>query len=341
MSVDLASRAAHRLLCGRLAGVLFLVGSLVSIPVNQLFVPVVADRVHVISALGIVSGLVCCLLPWDRFRPALLHLVPVIGCLEVALTMWGVGVHAHAYMWFLVFVVVFAAFAFDGRAAIAGHLGCAMVIAFVPVALVTGGAQQNRIAESIVAVSIIAVACAVVVHLRERLTAAMAALAEEVTRDALTGAGNYRLLEQRLAYEVTRHARHGRSLSLVVLDLNGFKEVNDILGHPVGDRLLRDVAQVIRETVRDQDTVVRQGGDEFCVLAPETGAEEGALLLLRLKQALGELTAVGSALTVSAGHASFPSDATSADGLLAHADLEQRRDKAAARDRRGLAHALR
>ena len=70
----------------------------------------------------------------------------------------------------------------------------------------------------------------------------------------------------------SRHRRHGRPLSLIVIDLDGFKEVNDTLGHPVGDQLLRQVADSLAETVRDQDTVVRQGGDEFCVLAPETDA---------------------------------------------------------------------
>ena len=341
MSRDPVSRAAHRLLCGRLAGVLFLVGSVASLPVNRLFDPSVGDRTYAITALGAVSAALCCALPWDRVAERWLHLIPVLGTAEVALTMWGVGPHAHTYVWFLVFVVVFAAFAFESRGAIALHLAGAVTVAFYPIALVEAGMRDNRLAESIVASSILVVACAVVVHLRERLTATMAALADEVIRDPLTGVGNYRQLERRLAYEVTRHARHGRELTLVVLDLNDFKEVNDTLGHPTGDRLLREVAAILRATVRDQDTVVRQGGDEFCVLAPETSAADGEALLLRLKQAVGGLAGVSGPLSVSAGHAAFPRDAVSADGLLAHADLEQRRDKAAGRDQAGLARALR
>jgi diguanylate cyclase (GGDEF)-like protein len=145
--------------------------------------------------------------------------------------------------------------------------------------------------------------------------------------------GNYRLLDSRLQYEVTRHRRNGRPLSLVVLDLDGFKQVNDTLGHPVGDQLLRQVAEVLRAAVREQDTVVRQGGDEFCVIAPETGRAEAEALAGRIKVGLHALVANGEPLSASTGHATFPDDATSAEVLLAHADLEQRRDKATGRGR--------
>jgi diguanylate cyclase (GGDEF)-like protein len=341
MSSDPAIRAAHRLLCGRLAGFLFLVGSLAGIPVNQLLSPEVADRVHLISALGIASGVLCVLLPWDRFRPAWLHVVPVIATIEVALTMWGVGVHAHAYLWFLVFVVVFCAFAFEGRHAIAGHTAFAALVAWYPVALADGSVQQNRIAESLVAVPILLVAAAVVVHLRERLTTAVDQVAAQALSDPLTGVGNVRLLEQRLEYEIARHRRNGRPLSVVVLDLDDFKKVNDTLGHPVGDELLRQAATVLRATVRTQDTVVRQGGDEFCVLAPETDGAEAQALTDRIKQALCALVANGEPISASAGHATYPDDASSTEVLIAQADLEQRRDKAMSRGRRGLLHAVR
>jgi diguanylate cyclase (GGDEF)-like protein len=341
MSSDPASRAAHRLLCGRLAGVLFLVGSLAGIPVNQLLQPVVDDRVHVISAVGIVSGLICVLLPWDRLHARWLQLIPAVGSFEVALTMWGVGVHAHAYLWFLVFIVVFAAFAFESRAVIVGHVALAAVVAWYPPLLVEGATQQNRIAESLVAVPILLVAAAVVVHLRERLTAAADAIASQALTDGLTGVGNYRMLDSRLEYEIGRHRRNGRPLSVVVLDLDDFKKVNDTLGHPVGDELLRQVASVLRDTVREQDTVVRQGGDEFCVVAPETDGAEAQVLADRIKQGLCTLVANGEPVSASAGQATFPDDASSVEVLLAQADLEQRRDKAMSRGRRGLLHAVR
>jgi diguanylate cyclase (GGDEF)-like protein len=335
------TRAGHRLFCGRLAGMLFLVGSIAGIPVNQLFDPAVGAHMHAITAVGIVSGALCVALPWDRLPARALHLIPPVASFEVALTMWGVGPHAHAYLWFLVFIVVFAAFAFDDRRAIAAHLGVALGVAMYPMALADGAAQANRVAEVLLAVPILFVATAVVVHLRERLTDAVSALADQARSDPLTGVGNLRQLESTLDYELTQHRRTGRPLSLLVLDMDGFKQVNDTLGHPVGDRLLRDVAQALVATVRDQDTVVRQGGDEFCVLAPETDRSEAEALAGRIRVALHGLVANGEPLSASIGCATFPDDATSADVLMAQADLEQRRDKAATRGRRGLLSVVR
>ena len=334
MSSDPASRAAHRLLCGRLAGLLFLAGSVAGIPVNQLFDPAQPGRMHLITALGILSGLVCALLPWDRIGQRWLHAVPVVAAVEVAVTMWGIGGRdAHAYLWFLVFIVVFVAFAFDDRRAIAGHVAVSVLAAAYPILLADADRRDAVFAEVLLAAPILLVAAGIVVYLRERLTAAVDALAGQALSDALTGVGNYRLLDSRLQYEVTRHRRNGRPLSLVVLDLDGFKQVNDTLGHPVGDQLLRQVADVLRAAVREQDTVVRQGGDEFCVIAPETGRAEAEALAGRIKVGLHALVANGEPLSASTGHATFPDDATSAEVLLAHADLEQRRDKATGRGR--------
>ena len=131
------------------------------------------------------------------------------------------------------------------------------------------------------------VATAVVAYLREGLVAGQAELAELARRDPLTGAGNRRLLAERLRYELARHRRTGGELALLVLDLDRFKEVNDQLGHPAGDRLLTDVAAALAATVRDGDTVVRHGGDEFCVVAPDAGPADALVLADRIHAALG------------------------------------------------------
>jgi diguanylate cyclase (GGDEF)-like protein len=335
MGPDLAGRAGHRLLCGRLAGLLFSVGSLASIPVNQLFDPAVGTRTSWITALGIVSGLICLAIRWDRLSPLWLHAIPLVASIEVGITMWGVGQHAPAYQWFLVLIVVYWAFAFEHRWEVSLHLGFVIAVALYPIALVPEAVRANVIGQTVVAIPILMVAAGVVVYLRERLAATAAALADEARRDPLTGLWNRRLLEGRLDYEVTRHRRNGLPLSVIVLDLDGFKLVNDTLGHPVGDALLKQVAAAIEHTARDQDTVVRQGGDEFCVVAPETDAIEGAVLADRIKAALRELVAGGVPVSASAGVATFPADASSAELLLAQADAEQRRDKQAGRSRRG------
>jgi len=317
-----------RALLGRLAGVLFLVGSLATIPVNRLFEPAVGPWADWITALGVASGALCFLLPWHRLGDRSLHAIGVIATLEVAVTMWGVRPHGTAYVWFLVFVVVFVAYAFADRRAVAAHTLFAVSALAVPPLL---GGGVNSLAEMLIAAPILVVAAAVVVHLREGLQAQQAAVLAEARSDPLTGVGNLRMLTERLDYELPRHSRAQRPLALLVLDLDRFKEVNDTLGHPVGDQLLRDVAAVLRRTVRSGDTVVRQGGDEFCVLAPETSREEAQELARRVKQALHRLVAVGEPLSASIGVAAFPGDATTPDLLLAQADLQQRRDKAAGR----------
>jgi hypothetical protein len=157
MGAHAVNRASERLLLGRLAGLLFLVGALGSIPVNQLFEPAVDARAHYVTMLGIASGLLCFVLPWDRIAANWFHLLPPIAAVEVAITMWGVEPHGLAYAWFLVFIVVFAGYAFESRVAVAAHvLGAAAALA-VPAATTTGDQVANVIAESLVALPILLV----------------------------------------------------------------------------------------------------------------------------------------------------------------------------------------
>ncbi|HEX2085145.1 MAG TPA: GGDEF domain-containing protein [Solirubrobacteraceae bacterium] len=139
-------------------------------------------------------------------------------------------------------------------------------------------------------------------------------------QDALTGLGNRRVLQDRLRYEIARHRRHSRRFSVLALDLDGFKQVNDRFGHAAGDEILREVARALEKAVRDQDTVVRMGGDEFCVLAPEIGWEDAERLAERLELAVQ--TAVGGLeiLGVSVGFAVFPDEGWTPEHLLSRAD---------------------
>jgi diguanylate cyclase (GGDEF)-like protein len=173
------------------------------------------------------------------------------------------------------------------------------------------------------------VATWVVMHLREGMVDRQRELADLARRDPLTGAGNRRLLTERLRYELSRHRRTGRELAVFALDLDRFKEVNDALGHTAGDQLLCDVAQALDGVLREGDTLVRHGGDEFCVIAPETDAADADALCVRLHAALGSVSALGLPVSATIGAAVFPADGVTPEVLLAAADDAERSAKAA------------
>jgi diguanylate cyclase (GGDEF)-like protein len=138
--------------------------------------------------------------------------------------------------------------------------------------------------------------------------------------DPVTGVANRRSLLARAEYEIARHQRAGQTFALVMLDLDGFKQLNDRFGHAAGDDLLRDVAGALRRTMRAQDTVARFGGDEFCVLAPETDERGTARLAAKVSQAVRDVSVGVETVAGSVGVALFPVDGTTAAGLMHAAD---------------------
>ena len=168
------------------------------------------------------------------------------------------------------------------------------------------------------------------------------ALAHEETRrlsvtDPLTGAGNFRQLSTTLAREVERATRFNRPLSVVMLDLDHFKVVNDTHGHPFGDGVLREFARRLQDCLREVDTVTRYGGEEFTVVLPETGVDGAAAVAGRIVRAVRDRPfAVGSRsaeVTVSAGVAAFPDHGRTASEILRAADAALYAAKGAGRDR--------
>ena len=108
------------------------------------------------------------------------------------------------------------------------------------------------------------------------------------TTDKLTGLYNRHRMVDLLEREVERHQRYGSPASVIMLDLDHFKDVNDRFGHSTGDRVLKETGLVLRETVRRQDAVARWGGEEFLILLPETGLQEAGAVANRLRQAMEE-----------------------------------------------------
>ena len=128
-----------------------------------------------------------------------------------------------------------------------------------------------------------------VFELRARVNAALRTkqmqdlLIEHAKIDPLTGLPNRRALNERLAQEWSRLMRHGGHLSLVMADIDHFKNVNDQFGHPVGDEVLRQVAGLLDDGCRESDMLARYGGDEFVIVAPETAPQSAADFVERLR----------------------------------------------------------
>ncbi|HEX2084160.1 MAG TPA: sensor domain-containing diguanylate cyclase [Solirubrobacteraceae bacterium] len=137
--------------------------------------------------------------------------------------------------------------------------------------------------------------------------------------DSLTGLPNRETFQRSLSQEVARAARTGGEMSVLLLDLDHFKRINDTLGHQAGDAVLRAVAAVLDESCRPFDTPARYGGEEFAVVLPNTGEADGRAAAERLRAAVGE-SAIDPAVTVSIGLASYPADGRDGDTLVRAAD---------------------
>ncbi|HEV2075451.1 MAG TPA: sensor domain-containing diguanylate cyclase, partial [Thermoleophilaceae bacterium] len=140
---------------------------------------------------------------------------------------------------------------------------------------------------------------------------------ELASRDPLTGLLNHREFHDTVARELERCRRYGGELSVVVLDLDHFKQVNDAGGHAAGDRVLQNVASALAATCRASDQAFRVGGDEFVLVLPNTGTADAESAAERARVAVG---AVDPRTSASSGVASWPAAGPTKDALLARAD---------------------
>ncbi len=159
-------------------------------------------------------------------------------------------------------------------------------------------------------------------------------LAHEARHDQLTGLLHHQAFVQELEVELERARRYGHAVALAFVDLDRFKDINDTLGHPEGDRVLQTVASIFRESLRSSDLAGRMGGDEFAVYLVEADEETGPRFLERTADRIDELIETGglpAASALSAGLAQFPDEAADVDGLFRLADrrlYEAKRSKA-------------
>lgn len=169
---------------------------------------------------------------------------------------------------------------------------------------------------------------------RQRLLEKMTELART---DELTQVANRRVLIERIENEVDRSERYGGELSLLILDIDDFKDVNDRFGHLLGDEVLRTLASLLEETSREPDVVGRYGGEEFGVVLPQTGLDEGVALaervIERVRDEQFERNGETLSITCSVGVAELSESESNGEELLRRADDALYRAKKRGRDR--------
>jgi diguanylate cyclase (GGDEF)-like protein len=163
-------------------------------------------------------------------------------------------------------------------------------------------------------------------------------LLQETITDALTGAYNQRHFRKILRQETERALRSAESLSLLMIDVDHFKEYNDTLGHEYGNAVLKKISAIIQETIREVDTLARYGGDEFAVILPQTNADQSTSLARRILMEVAAYVplkmsgdAAAPKLSVSIGGASCPKDSSSPEELIRRADAALYQAKKAGR----------
>ncbi len=159
----------------------------------------------------------------------------------------------------------------------------------------------------------------------ERLDRTYKVLNEMASRDDLTLLLNAREFHKRLQIEITRSDRYGHPLSLIFLDVDHFKSVNDSFGHQIGDEVLRAVARILAQRVRPTDHVARYGGEEFAVICPETGLKDAEIMAERIRVGFQDSVVYHApqgplSVSVSLGVSGFPETSSNEHNLLRDAD---------------------
>ncbi|MBS0352873.1 MAG: EAL domain-containing protein [Proteobacteria bacterium] len=191
--------------------------------------------------------------------------------------------------------------------------------------------QESSVIHSILAVMVM------VVGSSKALSRTLSELEYYSTHDPLTGLHNRRYFNEMLGYEIGRSERHTHEFSILMLDLDDFKDVNDTYGHPRGDAVLQQVAEKMRAVMRRGDLATRIGGDEFAIILVETGLDGAMVVAEKLRTELRQMSFEGDDgkifhVTTSIGVVSYPKDANSLTDLMAGVDIGLYRAKELGKD---------
>jgi diguanylate cyclase (GGDEF)-like protein len=277
------------------------------------------DVVLASCAIAIAIGLVLVTLT-DRAPHWVVRSSPLVCTGLIAVSTWVARSPTDGTELLMIWPVLFASYFFGSRD---GWLNvAAVVVSYTPTAMVVLGSEG--ITPAVYMAGTTALAMFIVSALRRQIAHLIEALRREARTDGLTGLLNRRAWDEAFHREVARRERQGGSLSLLMIDIDHFKRINDTLGHSAGDAALRKVAALLRSQVRAMDVLGRVGGEEFAIVLTNCGAD---LALDRAEQirALIEDAArywpeAELAVTVSIGAAAIPEQAADAGQLMNLAD---------------------
>ena len=286
-----------------------------------------------ITTLGAYLVAIGFLVAWDRLPLWAFEASPLAGTVVVSLAVYFSGPEAAtAYALFYLWVALAACYFLRPPVAFT-HL-CIASAAYALILVVSPGHVMLPGLTWAMVTGTLAVLGILMTTLRGQLDQLVKQLAAAARTDSLTQLANRRELEERFAAELERSTRTARPLSIVVLDLDWFKEYNDRFGHSAGDRVLVLLAQALKRATRTSDVVARLGGEEFGVLAPETDETEAYLLSERLRAEVRSAFARETEkMTISCGVASFPIHGITLGELLHAADRALYEAKESGRDR--------
>jgi diguanylate cyclase (GGDEF)-like protein len=317
---------------GRISGALWIVAA--SIGVVGCYLPgadhVAMGWVFALGALFMLYGVASLFgwLAWDRASMKTLGIGMLVTTPAVGLVIYATGGAASFVQPMLVTLLLYAAFFFPSRWAWPLSIEL-ILVAGLPLLYDASAIEDAFLPRYVALVAGFLSATWVLVGLRERLLSAELRQRAIAYRDALTGVANRRQFDETLERELAQRARPGgrrdsdqSPLALLVLDLDDLKGINDNHGHPVGDAVLRQVAERAQSILRSTDTLARIGGDEFAVIAPGAHGEGARLMGEAIAGAIGtHYSDSGTpAPSVSVGWSVFPEDGADFETLIRAAD---------------------
>ena len=326
----------ERRLAGTVAGRLWVCAA-VTVAAMMMLPGIPRDHWQLVTVVALVSiawGVAALtIVPWERVHPIVSHLSCFMGFPGTAIGVWATGgtdSPAHLYLFF---IVGYCAYFYAAREAIPYLAGCILVTAlplvYDPDALAAGFFP----AEVLILAPTYCLLGGFILVGKRRLVELREAAHQLALHDPLTGLANRRALVETLERTL---AESDGPTSLLLIDLDFFKDVNTLYGHPVGDRVLCETAKALNAAAREGDLVARLGGDEFAIVLP--GAERRDTLavshrvLAEVRDAGLSLRLNDLAVTASVGFAIAPYDGTDAQSLMYAADLALRGSKVSGKD---------